>query len=114
MIGYMASRHKGDSPFSENHPRYRTGRDHETPKKLRRSGSVTPIGLCLPFVTPPAALIDAESHLVCRRAAEGLQQVTDGALEIQELALRRAPLRQQEPQPVAVRTLDMGATNRRA
>jgi hypothetical protein len=38
MIGYMATRHKGDSPFSENHPRYRANRDHETPKNCAAAG----------------------------------------------------------------------------
>jgi hypothetical protein len=38
MIGCMATRHKGDSPFSENHPSYRADRDHETLKNARRRG----------------------------------------------------------------------------
>ena len=39
---------------------------------MRRGGGVTPVGLRPPFVTPPPpslVLIDAESHLVCRRAS---------------------------------------------
>ncbi|WP_208179870.1 hypothetical protein J4T85_005500 [Sinorhizobium medicae] len=38
---------------------------------MRRGGSVTPVGLRPPFVTPlppSLILIDAESHLDCRRA----------------------------------------------
>lgn len=40
--------------------------------KIARGGGVTPVGLRPPFVTPPPPsliLIDAESHLDCRRAA---------------------------------------------
>jgi len=40
---------------------------------LRRGGAVTPVGLRPPFVTAPPPsliLIDAESHLDCRRAIE--------------------------------------------
>ncbi len=43
---------------------------------MRRGGGVTPVGLRPPFVTPPPPsliLIDAESHLDCRRALERLQ-----------------------------------------
>ena len=39
--------------------------------KLRYGGAVTPVGLRPPFVTAPPQsliLIDAESHLDCRRA----------------------------------------------
>ncbi|WP_208246940.1 transposase [Rhizobium sp. T1473] len=42
---------------------------------MRRGGGVTPVGLRPPFVTPPPPsliLIDAESHLVCRRARNAL------------------------------------------
>jgi hypothetical protein len=38
MIGYMATRHKGDSPFQKNHPRYWADRDHETPKNCAAAG----------------------------------------------------------------------------
>ena len=40
---------------------------------MRGGGGVTPVGLRPPFVTPPPPsliLIDAESHLDCRRAGK--------------------------------------------
>jgi hypothetical protein len=40
MIGYMATRHKGASPFPENHPSYRAKRDHKTPKNLAAAAGV--------------------------------------------------------------------------
>jgi len=48
---------------------------------LRRGGGVTPVGLRPPFVTPPPPsliLIDAESHLVCRRAKNARNYVERG------------------------------------
>ena len=47
---------------------------------MRSGGGVTPVGLRPPFVTPPPPsliLIDAESHLDCRRAGCAPQTLND-------------------------------------
>jgi Holliday junction resolvasome RuvABC endonuclease subunit len=46
-----------------------------------------------PRKAAPTGAVDAD--------AEGLQQMPDRVLEIQELPLQVAPVRQQQPQPVA-------------
>lgn len=54
---------------------YRSDCDHETQNNAQRRG-VTPVGLPAQFVTPPPSLIliDAESHIDCRRAPGNLRR----------------------------------------
>jgi hypothetical protein len=71
LIGYVATRHKGGSPFQKT-PSLPARPQTQTPIRGERGGGTVPtVGLRPPSVTaPPPRLIqiDAESHPVCRAA----------------------------------------------